>query len=438
MAYRPGMVVGADGVVGRDCGGGDGRDRGLEDSDPEICIGARLAWDQRDVMSGTGFASATARQIRKEFETPAGMNGVGETSGRRFAPDVRDCVDRARSFGREELPSRLQMRPKLFDGSSFLEFEKHFRLCWRLNQWSDREALNALLSSLHGDPLFEVQNLDIGLQTKVDAVLSHLRSVFCPVSELGAIVQLEKVAQSQFESVTALKHHILTLVTQAYPESDSQTREKHAVTAFLRAIEDSGVRRILIGENHRTFAKCCQRYHEIADCEATNRALSRSSEESNGMAVFAVDGSGRGSLKGGDLENRVAGLERRMTEVKDQLCNIAKSTDDRFALLLESLERSNKAAVERHDSLMAKVDQRGLADGRTPVPLRPPLVGGGYPLVDLSQGRRAPICFACAGPHLLRQCSVPRREWKCGNCGGFGHVSQGCRASEQDFRRDLS
>ena len=231
-----------------------------------------------------------------------------------------------------------------FDGRNFEAFESHFRFVCKVNQWNGRDMFVALVGALSDDALSEIQGMCLGgdMNYDVERALQHLRRIFVTTNELQAIVQFERVVQHSGESVTALKQRIEGLALRAYPELDDRSRQKHCVAAFLKAIADDEVRNLLLREKLSSLSDCVESYIRLRQLEETGRALSREGDTCDFFAIRSDDRTRalRAGLRGapGDLESKVTEMEMNLKEMKVQVNDIARSTEERLVAFSRSTD----------------------------------------------------------------------------------------------------
>ncbi|XP_072016698.1 uncharacterized protein [Amphiura filiformis] len=145
---------------------------------------------------------------------------------------------------------RKTKEPDRFDGSKpWREYESHFRACWQLNAWTDKEAAAYLAASLRDSACKVLQPVPVDYYTgrrrahTIEELLQRLEKRYGPGKLADSfLLQLKGRRRRPKETLRELGEAVSELVDQAYPEAPPHMRERLAKDQFKEAVDDGEMR----------------------------------------------------------------------------------------------------------------------------------------------------------------------------------------------------
>lgn len=171
-----------------------------------------------------------------------------ELSRSNISFNLNECNVRRNEIGNNALDRiGYKLKPDIFDGSGSLrEYFIHFDLIARANCWTQNDKVLILASCLRGKARSVLECISNIETLKFEELKSKLELRFGEGQLSQAFyTQFTSRKQKFGEEISALGSDIERLSRLAYPECDSEIREKIACAQFINALSDGFIRRTL-------------------------------------------------------------------------------------------------------------------------------------------------------------------------------------------------
>lgn len=191
--------------------------------------------DPEVVVHVGGFGDSIPEEGRQEYTSQEFRLDAQYVDSR----DPTEVVGRTRrtSFRKDVLPEK-------FGGKMpWLDYRRHFEVCMNFNGWSDLEAGQYLATRLHGPALKVLGSLAPHERITYSKLASQLGQRFGPGENAeNFLIELRMRRRRKDESLQELGQAIRDLTSLAYPELNSDARERLARGHFSDAIEEQEIR----------------------------------------------------------------------------------------------------------------------------------------------------------------------------------------------------
>jgi hypothetical protein len=304
--------------------------------------------------------------------------------------------------------------PDKFDGSTPLDpYEKHFRLCSRINGWDENAMAHFLAVSLRGRAQQVLAVLAPHQLGCFSEMLRVLKSRFDPEGkdELYRI-QLRNRRQGPKESLTDLAQDIRTMVDRAYPEMNEASKDGLAKQSFLDALPDSELRIRVLQMRPSTLQKAVQDTIELEAISKAERERSCPSRSPHPQTQRV-----RAVTESPDTDTHVcaARVERPDTHVMSDISkSIQKLNSDlaSHAAAITELRNNQETQAQLLNESIRSTKELIQEVRKTAVPVEPP---------RRSTDRNLP---RSARPHTRSSYDNPNT--RCFACHQFGHIRPNC------------
>lgn len=309
---------------------------------------------------------------------------------------------------------RTFVRPTEFSGrpdESLASFRATFQACSATNEWDIDEQGRQIVTCLKGDALLAWARMPPADMRNIDRVMAVLEALFGTAEPLLAGIELRDCKQGLGEDVKSYVRRLTTAFHAAYKNEQMSEQLKDSL---MREGFVAGLQPVLRDHVLRSRPATFQLAADMAEREESIRRMSGSSFASMGtgmtnqayplskeesrfcgptydgtQSAFAVENSGRATSREQRLENEVAELKSRLGKMEKVFGEGLKDIKEKLDSL--TLRSGSDAQASRQSETEANTQPRGRFQ-----------------------------CFACAGPHLKRSCTVRQADLKCDICHTTG------------------
>lgn len=141
-------------------------------------------------------------------------------------------------------PKRTEVRPVAFDGSSeWNDYIVQFELIAEMNRWDPLSKGMHLATSLRGEALSVLGDLDTSMRRNYDSLVAALSKRFGSQNQTELFrAQLKNKQRKKGENLPELAQSVRRLVKLAYPEAKYDLQETLAKDHFIDALADTDMR----------------------------------------------------------------------------------------------------------------------------------------------------------------------------------------------------
>jgi hypothetical protein len=325
------------------------------------------------------------------MENDDGAQGaVGQQAGGNFgveemAQGFTLALQRANLVGHRDV-----LKPTPFSGTtgeSFATFRTIFRRCAQVNHWNEQTQAMQLVASLRSEALLSWERLSEAEKANAELALEGLNALYGEVEALLGGVDFRECRQQIHETVKEYVRRLTAAFHSAYaarftPDLQDLTLREQFTCGLLPVLRDEVLRARCASFRDATV---------LAEREEAIRRFSGGAFSSLGSGL--VDPMSVGAPQVAfSITARERKLEDEVADLKKQVATITQSASKWENGLAEITRRLDDLKVSQQQG-----QRRQNFPEHTTV-----------------------RCYACSGPHLVRECTVGPQDLRCDICKSSG------------------